>query len=286
VSGDSAFVAGFRRSFFVKMKDLYRTQFETQFQEAGFAESYESRRYADLIWPFYHSIQMGFLNDIILQRKPPNLLEVAVGSARIARNLREVNNAVGIDLTLEMVRLARTKLEQTRWNLLVGNAFHLPFHQASFDSAICIGLLKHFPPLDRKRLYRELCTVLKPGGLLIIDARNRRFMDQNFAKKKNLKSYYHEELANELEQNGFEKVTFRGILYSTSVLRFLRPLNLVYQKYLRPRSRQLNETEQKSPERFLLGVMQRGLLVFDKIFKGSGFQSCFAWVVTAQSRAE
>jgi len=73
--------------------------------------------------------------------------------------------AVGLDLTPEMLEIARTALAQTKINNLQfreGQAEALPFDDASFDLVISNGVLNLVP--DKDVAFKEIVRVLRPGG--------------------------------------------------------------------------------------------------------------------------
>jgi demethylmenaquinone methyltransferase/2-methoxy-6-polyprenyl-1,4-benzoquinol methylase len=73
--------------------------------------------------------------------------------------------AVGIDITSGMLRLAQQKSIRSPPTLGLADAEHLPFRAASFDVALSCYVPKY---CDTRRLVKELGRVLKPGGRLAV----------------------------------------------------------------------------------------------------------------------
>lgn len=104
----------------------------------------------------------------------PHLLDLGSGtgalSAQIFDSLPHCH-LYGIDLSPEMVEKATKRLEamtdkQAPISFLVGDAEHLPFHDASFDAVWCNDSFHHYP--DPKRAAFEIWRVLKPGGTFVL----------------------------------------------------------------------------------------------------------------------
>jgi SAM-dependent methyltransferase len=74
---------------------------------------------------------------------------------------------IGVDLAEEHLELARQRAKQSAVHnarFQIGNAYALPFDDASFDVIYCNAVLEY---LGRpQQVLRELRRVLKPGGLL------------------------------------------------------------------------------------------------------------------------
>lgn len=77
----------------------------------------------------------------------------------------------GMDLSPEMVRVARTKSAPHVVRLVSGDVERVPFRTASFDVVLSIGVLGYLHEDDRA--LREIDRILKPGGLLMLNVRNR-----------------------------------------------------------------------------------------------------------------
>jgi SAM-dependent methyltransferase len=50
----------------------------------------------------------------------------------------------------------------------VGDARHLPFRRASLDAVFSYSVLQHFSKPDARQAFRQLASVVKPGGLIRI----------------------------------------------------------------------------------------------------------------------
>ena len=97
-----------------------------------------------------------------------NALEVAIGTGLNLPNYPPGVRLTGIDLTPEMLALARTRADDL--GILVtfceGDAQALPFDDGTFDTVLCTYAMCSVP--DERRAVLEMKRVLKPGGRLIL----------------------------------------------------------------------------------------------------------------------
>jgi demethylmenaquinone methyltransferase/2-methoxy-6-polyprenyl-1,4-benzoquinol methylase len=106
--------------------------------------------------------------DRIVPADPARVLDVATGTAGVARQLdrRTTARVVGVDLTEAMLRRGQAAIradgDGTRVSLLGGRAEALPFPDASFDGLTFTYLLRYVA--DPAATLTELARVLKPGA--------------------------------------------------------------------------------------------------------------------------
>lgn len=97
------------------------------------------------------------------------VLEVGVGAGTDFINwVRNGAVATGVDLTEQGVALTRERLalEGLSAEVMVADAEHLPFPDATFDIVYSYGVLHHSP--DTRAAVKEVHRVLKPGGTAIV----------------------------------------------------------------------------------------------------------------------
>ena len=102
-----------------------------------------------------------------------SILDVCTGTGDIALQFAQsdgVGGIVGIDLSEEMLHIARRKTKNNRLGekikLLKGDVLNLPFDDNSFD-IVTIGFgLRNLT--DRRRGISEMVRILKEGGRLVI----------------------------------------------------------------------------------------------------------------------
>lgn len=99
-----------------------------------------------------------------------DLLDIGTGTGRMLELFaHRVRRAVGLDLSREMLNIARTKLTQAglhNCEIRHGDMYQMPLPTASFDAAIIHQVL-HYAE-DPETVLAETARVLRPGGRLVI----------------------------------------------------------------------------------------------------------------------
>ena len=110
------------------------------------------------------------LSALIAEEEVGDLLDIGTGTGRILEVLAgKVGHAVGVDMSPDMLLLARSKLERARLRNCVvrkGDMHNLPVGEGSFD-AITIHQVLHYAERPAKAI-QEAARVLRPGGRLFI----------------------------------------------------------------------------------------------------------------------
>lgn len=94
-----------------------------------------------------------------------NVLDVACGTGDMAVELlRQGCSVTGVDLSKEMMAIAKRKAPQAEYRL--ADVERLPFGDASFDAVTCAFGVRNFVHLEQG--LHEMLRVLKPGGRMVI----------------------------------------------------------------------------------------------------------------------
>lgn len=102
------------------------------------------------------------------------VLEIGFGTGcslvEIAKSVGETGKVYGIDLTPEMVKLSKERLEkeglEERAELQEGNARKMSYRDNMFDAVYMASTLELFDTPDIAKVLREIKRVLKPTGRL------------------------------------------------------------------------------------------------------------------------
>lgn len=93
------------------------------------------------------------------------VLDVACGTGDMAVELlRQGCSVTGVDLSKEMLAIAKRKAPQAEYSL--ADVERLPFGDASFDAVTCAFGVRNFVHLEQG--LSEMLRVLKPGGRMVI----------------------------------------------------------------------------------------------------------------------
>ncbi|NLG45205.1 class I SAM-dependent methyltransferase [Gordonia sp. (in: high G+C Gram-positive bacteria)] len=148
------------------------------------------------------------------------VLDVACGpgnySHDAARGLSGDGQYVGIDFAASMVAQAQRSQRGDRVTYLRGDAHHLPFPEATFDTVVCLAALYLIP--DPLPVLDEMARVVRPGGEIIIFTSVRASAAalpgaEAIAGLSGLRIFGRRELVGRLESLGMEHVeqTITGV---------------------------------------------------------------------------
>jgi SAM-dependent methyltransferase len=98
---------------------------------------------------------------------PLDVLEVGAGVGRWASSFDLTKTRfVGIDVSEDLVRVARTNFPEGRFDLL-GSDLLFPYEDESFDLIFSVTVMHHNPPPAKRTLLSEMWRVARPGGRLL-----------------------------------------------------------------------------------------------------------------------
>ncbi len=106
-------------------------------------------------------------------RDGERVLDIATGTGDLAMEALKKNPAcrvLGLDISLEMMRVAGEKRNGRRWQgryaLIAGNALQMPLKDRTVDKAMVAFGVRNVPDVDG--FFREAGRVLKTGGRLAV----------------------------------------------------------------------------------------------------------------------
>ncbi len=143
------------------------------------AEISSARDYYRKILPFYEKeslsrAHLDFWRRIARETRPRRILEIGAGLGRITAALSRVAPAVGVDVSLEMLAVARRR-QAPRAIFVAADARHVTLRPA-FDLIVAPGdPISHMTTLDdRRRALRAVARQLSPAGLFVLEGLYRR----------------------------------------------------------------------------------------------------------------
>ncbi|HKT06059.1 MAG TPA: methyltransferase domain-containing protein [Rugosimonospora sp.] len=117
---------------------------------------------------FFERIQFGGGREWLGERAQGRVLEVAIGTGRSLPHYRADATVTGVELSPGMLAIARQRAADLdrEVDLHEGDAEHLPFGDASFDTVVCALALCTIPA--PATAIGEMRRVLVPGGRLLL----------------------------------------------------------------------------------------------------------------------
>jgi len=174
------------------------------------------------------------LVDFIDPKKREWVLDVCCGtgtlSVMVAEKVGSKGVVIGIDLSPNMIRVAKQKTKRFDVEFVLATAELLPFRENSFNKALCSLGLHEMTKVGRQNCLREIHKTLKDkGGLYIYDGNLSENTFARFIERIILKVFegetaynmiFKENLSKEIRKGGFEitrrKTFFFGALQMIS----------------------------------------------------------------------
>jgi len=116
-----------------------------------------------------------FTNKIVEELSPfltdkKSILEIGAGSGTTSIKLAEYNTSVAcLDYSKNSAQLIKSNMckSDTKLQIVIGDAFNIPFRSESFDICFHQGFLEHFT--NPEQLLKEQYRILKKDGVILID---------------------------------------------------------------------------------------------------------------------
>lgn len=192
------------------------------YQDKEVASKYMTQRYSSLFGKLNNESECRAINSLLKEIKPARVLDIAVGTGRIAKCLQHYKHGFAIDTSREMLKLAKPALKG--WTLKQANAFNLPFKDNYFDAIISTRFIWHFNKKDRYALLSAIYFKLKTHGYLIFEVPNINVKRAMLIKAKIGKKRIYTQLMKldaiekEIKANGFEMVATKAISRNAEML--------------------------------------------------------------------
>lgn len=110
--------------------------------------------------------------EIVANKKPENILDIATGTGDLAISLTKTNatKIIGLDISDGMLEVGRQKIASKNLDeiisMVIGDSEDLPFEDNSFDAISVAFGVRNFMNLEKG--LSEILRVLKPHGVFVI----------------------------------------------------------------------------------------------------------------------
>ena len=109
-------------------------------------------------------------------------------------------SVTGVDLSDAMLKALEAKFPDRTIRLVRGSYFDVPLGEGTYDAAVSVESLHHFPAGQKEGLYRKLHAALKEDGVFVLT--------DYFAESEELEKEYFENLAQLRKDQGLPEDEF------------------------------------------------------------------------------
>lgn len=204
-----------------------KKELKRYYNQEKIVSKYEAKRFDNTYGRLQHEIELEIINRFISKFKNQRLLEIAVGTGRVTRNIK--GKGIGIDTSENMLKTA--KKNAPGWKFIKMDVMNLKFKE-KFDVVISLRLLRHFNAQDRKIAYKKISCVLSDKGSLIVDmptGKHNALLEFIDLFKKQDKIYEAtmpiKEMKKELNESGFDVTSMYNTKYVGLLFRAMCIIN-------------------------------------------------------------
>jgi demethylmenaquinone methyltransferase/2-methoxy-6-polyprenyl-1,4-benzoquinol methylase len=110
--------------------------------------------------------------EILTEKKPRNILDIATGTGDLAINLAATGaeKIIGLDISPGMLAIGKKKVGKQKLDpiieMVLGDSENLPFEKDTFDAVTVAFGVRNFENLQKG--LSEIYRVLKPGGSFVV----------------------------------------------------------------------------------------------------------------------
>lgn len=116
----------------------------------------------------------------MLDMSPDSLiLDCGCGTGLIESNIDFPSNSniIGLDLSVEMLAIARDSVKRLNVHWMLADADHLPFRRHCFQLVVCVTVVQNIPSPERTVL--SIKDILVPKGTLVLTGLRKSFRRQD-----------------------------------------------------------------------------------------------------------
>ena len=137
--------------------------FRNTYEDAAHADAYARLEFANTYYLAYRDIPQ-VIREHVTGR---DALDFGCGTGRSTRFLRDLGlNAIGVDISPEMISKARELDPKGDYRLIPGDDFSA-FAPSSFDLILAMFTFDNVPEEAKLRIFRDLRGLLRPSGRLV-----------------------------------------------------------------------------------------------------------------------
>ena len=145
------------------------------------SENYDSLRLSTPAAKKEIQLQKNNLSYLVFKAKGTKLLDVACGTGFFF-NLYKGKKIYGIDISKDMLKVAKSRNLSNVKMLKNANAEKIPFSSSFFDIVVSNKFIMHHP--DYMKIIKEMARVTKKGGSIIVDFPNKNSLTYFFTKSR------------------------------------------------------------------------------------------------------
>lgn len=204
-----------------------KEELKKYYNKEKIVETYESKRFHNTYKKLQHKIELDLINKYVSTFKKPKLLEIAVGTGRVTRDMKA--KGIGVDTSENMLKTA--KKNAPGWKFIRMDVMNLKFKEKK-DIVVSLRLIRHFNKADRKKAYRNIHDILSKKSIFIFDmptGRHNKVL-QLIDLFKNQDKIYEADMSlkdirKELKESGFDIIKVYNTKYEGLLFRSMCIMN-------------------------------------------------------------